>query len=146
MSGHARAVDPYTRAVRTYPVTMRRFEAYVEAVKEIRMAATRDPAMMAQLRVPSPPEEQPAGMAARLETCAPLKAILDHRGLEALDLVLMPQVVFAGRNAYALEQEGRPLPPAEMNAAAAALFRDDLPRMDVLVKALQADLRVLSGR
>jgi hypothetical protein len=146
MSGHPQAVDPYTRAVLSYPVTMRRFEAYVEAVKEIRMAATRDAAMMAQLRVPSPPEELPAGVAARLETCAPLKAILDHRGLDALDLVLMPRVVYAGRNAFALEQEGRPLPPGEMNAAAAALFRDDLPRMDALVKAFQADLRVLSGR
>ena len=143
---HHGQVDGFTRSMLAYPITMRRLEAYVAAVKELRAAGEKDPALMARLRTPRPPGEQPAGTAARLEGNAQVKAILDRHGLTALDLMLMPPAVLTGRNAYALEQEHRPLAPGEFNADAVALWRADIQRMDTLSKAFLADLKILSGR
>jgi len=143
---HAEVVDEYTRSVRAYPITMKRLEAYVAAVRELRAAGEKDPALLARLRAPRPAGEELPGMAARLDAIAPLKAILERHGLASIDLVLMPQAVLLGRTASALELEGRPMPPDQVNAAATALYRDHLEKMDVLVKSFQADLQFISGR
>jgi hypothetical protein len=143
---HQGLVDENTRAMLAYPVTVARLKAYIRAVKEVRAAGERDAALLARLREPRPKGEAPAGMAARLEAIPPLKSILRRHGLTGLDLVLMPQAMVAGRFAYALEQEGRPLPPDEVNAAVTALFRADLPAMDELNKAYLDDLKFLNGR
>jgi len=140
---HDGEVDEGTRAVRSYAVTWKRVEAYVAAVREIRLAGQRDPALMAKLRQPSQPGDLPATIATRLEAIAPVKAILDRHRLSGIDLVLMPPSVAAGQNAYALEQEGRPLPADQQNLAATALYRADLPRMDELAKAFRAELKHL---
>jgi len=143
---HQQPPDENSRLMRSYPITMQRLETYVATVKQIRASGERDRSLLTQLRQPRPQGEQPSGMAARLEAIAPLKRILDEHGLAGIDLVILPQVVFAGRNAYALEQEGRPLPAAEVNAAALALYRADLPKVDALTKLFMADLKVVSGR
>jgi hypothetical protein len=143
---HPEVLDENARALLAYPITMKRLETYVAAVKEIRAAGEKDAKLMARLREPGPAGEQPTGMAARLEAIAPLKTILDRHGLAGIDLVFMPQAVVAGRTAYAAEQEGHPVPPDRMNAASVALYRADLRRMDAITKTFMADLRVLSGR
>lgn len=142
---HHGAVSEDSRLIVAYPVTMPRLQSYVAAVKEIRAAGTKDAALMAMLRKPGPTGEHIAGMGARLDAIAPVKAILDRHGLTGVDLVLMPQAVMAGRNAYSLEQEGRPLPPDQVNAGAAGLYRADINRMDGIAKAFLADLRYISG-
>jgi len=141
---HGGEVDEGTLAVRAYQVSWKRLEAYIAAVSEIRRAGQRDAALMARLRQPAQVGEVPAAIAARLEAMPEVKAILDRRGLTALDLVLMPPSVAAGQNAYALEQEGRPLPPDQQNVSATALYRENLPRMDELAKAFRAELKHLS--
>jgi hypothetical protein len=50
-----------------------------------------------------------------------------------------------GRNAFALEQEARPLPPDRQNPAATALFRADLPGVDAIEKGYLADLAAIQG-
>lgn len=145
MALHQAPVDDGTRAVLSYQFTMERLKAYVAAVAEIRGAGQRDAALLARLRQPANPGDGPAAMAARLDAIAPVKAILDRHGLAGIDLVLMPRAVAVGQNAYALEQEGRPLPDDQVNAAATALYRADLPRMDELAKAFRADLKFLRG-
>ena len=142
---HHGVMSENARLVVAYPITMPRLQSYVAAVKEIRAAGTRDPSLMAKLREPGPRGEQPAGMGARLDAIAPLKDILQRHGLAGIDLVLMPQAVTAGRIGYSLEQEGRPLPPDQVNAGAVALYRADLRRMDEITKAFMADLRYING-
>jgi hypothetical protein len=85
-------------------------------------------------------------MAARLEAIGPLKAILARHGLAGIDLVYLPRVMIAARSAHALEQEGRPLPREEVNEAATALYRADLPKVDELNKSFLADHAFLGGR
>ena len=131
---------------RSYPITMDRLERYVLAVAELRRAGDRDPALMAKLRAPRPPDEEPSGMAARLERIGPLKAILDRHALGGMDLVLLPQVVLASQEARGLEQEGRPLAPEQVNPGGVALWRDHVERTDQLTKAFLADLKAIRGR
>ncbi|MBL0277586.1 MAG: hypothetical protein IPQ24_16165 [Anaeromyxobacter sp.] len=143
---HEGVLDEGTRAMLAYPVTLPKLKSYVAAVKEIRAAGARDPKLLARFREPGPAGEMPAAAATRLEAIAPLKAILDRHHLGGLDLVLLPRAVVSGRNAYALEQEGRPLPVDQVNVTATSLFRADLPGMDQLNKAYADDLKFLSGR
>lgn len=139
-------LDEGSRAVLAYQLTVPKLKAYARAVKAIRAAGERDPSLLTRLRQPGPVGELPAGVAARLEAIAPVKAILERHGLAALDLALVPRAMVAGRYAYALEQEGRPLPPDQQNTSATALYRADLPGMDALGKAYADDLKFLSGR
>lgn len=147
-SGHVplpEAPSENSRLMLEYPITMERVEAYVAAVRQVRVAGLANADLMARLRKPGPPGETPTGMGARLDTIPELKAILDRFGLTGIDLVIMPQVVMAGKKALAQEQEGHPLPPEQLNAACMALYRTHLPRLTMLSKIFMADLAIISG-
>lgn len=140
MGGHGGSVDEGTRAILTYQLTMKKLEAYIAALHEIRRAGERDGVLLAKLQRPGQAGDTPAAVAARLEAIPQVEAILKRHAVTALDLVLIPRVVTLGQNAYALEQEGRPLPADQQNTSATALYRADLPRMDALAKEFRADL------
>lgn len=138
-------LDDAMRAVIAYPVTLQKAEAYCRTVKELRAAGEKDPAYMARLRAPKPPGNQQAELARWLEGIPPLKALLDKHRLKGLDLVLMPQALMLGRNAYALQRDGSPFPADRVNPGSLELHRADPKRMETLVTDCMADLRVISG-
>lgn len=133
------------RNINEYPVTLARVETYAAAVREIRAAGEKDPALMARLRAPKPPAHKQAELAAWLEAIAPLKAILSRHGLTGMDLILMPQAVLAGQAALAREEGGEKVPPGETNPSSLALHRAEPRKIDALTRAFRADLAGING-
>lgn len=138
--------DENARRVWSWPVTMKRVEAYAAALKDLRAAGEKDPTLMAKLRAPAPPGEGPEAMAKRLEGIGPLKAVLDKRGLAGLDLLVLPHAITTSRAALAAERAGQLVKPDEVNLAALELFRKNPTRMEEIAQGMLADMRVLSGR
>jgi hypothetical protein len=131
--------------VLAYQVTLPRAEAYAKAVRELRTAAEKDAMLMARLRAPKPAGIQQAELAAWLEAIPEVKTILDRHRLKGLDLILMPQALMHGRNAYDAEKKGGLVVATDTNLSSLELHRADYPRMYMLVTAVMEDLKVISG-
>jgi len=140
------AVDEQRKKVFAYQVTLKKVEGYLAALKEIRAAGAKDETLMKRLREPAPPDETPPQMAKRLEGIGPIKGILARRGLDGMDLLLLPQAVVLGRNAVAAEQRGEKVKPEETNVSSLELHRADYDRLDQLTAAFMAEQRALAGR
>jgi hypothetical protein len=138
--------DELTRAVAAYPITLDKVERYARAVKALRAAAERSESLAAALAVPRAEGTTLADEAERLDGLPRLKAVLGKHGLDGTDLLLLPQVLQAGRAALQAEQAGRALPPERVNAAAVRLLREQAARLDQLTRASQDDLAALGLR
>lgn len=149
------AQEAAVRAVLAYQVTLPRFRAYAAAIRELRGAGERDPALMARLRGEKPEPYRQAQLGAWLEGIPELKAILDKHGLKGLDLVLMPQAIVSGRAAWSTKNAppdpggmhaAAAPPPESVNQSAYGLYQADAGKVGPEVDALLGDLKVISGR
>jgi len=136
--------EDLTAATLAHPISLARVEAYAKAVRELRQAAARDPAVAGPFRTGAP-FTSIADSARRLEAVPQVKAILDRHGVTGRDFVLTPTAVLAARSALLAEKGGHPGPAPTQDPPAVALWRAHGPRLEKLVEGFMGDLRLLGA-
>ncbi len=135
--------EDLTAAARSHPISFAKVEAYAAAVKALREAAAKDPAVAA----PFKSKERFASIsasAARLEAVPAVKAILARHGVTGRDFVLTPTVVLAARAAVLAERAGQGPPAPTRDPPAVALWREQGPKLELVVAAFLEDLQALA--
>lgn len=135
--------EDLTAAVRSHPITVAKVEAYAAAVKALREAAAKDPAVAAPFRSMERFASISAS-AARLEAVPAVKAILDRHRVTGRDFVLTPTVILAARAAVLAERAGQGPPAPTRDPPAVALWREQGPKLEPIVTAFLADLQALA--
>lgn len=138
------ADEDLSAAALAHPVSLARVEAYAKAVRALREAAERDPAVKRTFRS-GDRFASLAESARRLEAAPPVKAILDRHGVTGRDFLLTPTVVLAGRATVLAEKGGQGAPAPIRDSAAVALWRQEGPRLEALVAGFMADLQALAA-
>lgn len=136
--------EDLTAATLAHPISLAKVEAYARAVRELREAAARDPAVAGPFKSGAP-FTSIADSARRLEAVPQVKAILDRNGVTGRDFVLTPTAVLASRSALLAEKGGHPAPSPTQDPPAVALWRAHGPRLEKLVEGFMGDLRLLGA-
>jgi len=136
--------EDLTAATLAHPVSLAKVEGYARAVRQLREAAARDPAVAKPFKSGAQ-FSSIADSARRLEAVPQVKAILDRNGVTGRDFVLTPTAVLAARAALLAEKNGNPAPAPAQDPPAVALWRAHGPRLEKLVEGFMGDLRLLGA-
>ena len=136
----AQEMDPFTRAVVEYELTLPKLDAYSNALDDLVIWNKTHPEEAKDLNQRRPQSQSVVAAGERLEAVSGIKEILDRHQLKGRDFVLIPMVLLSSRLLLMAEMQNRPIPPDRFNAQNVALLRDNLEQIEPQLNKIYAQL------